>query len=240
MSIVFPAFAAFLAGIVSFSSPCCLPLLPGYVAYVSGDTRQAPDPRRTMAAATLFVLGFGATFTALGASASWVGGLLLGNRGELIRVAGVFVALMGLLTLMGMRLPGAAGGERRLVALHRVPRGPVFAAPLGAAFAVGWTPCVGPVLAGVLTAAAASQTATAGAVLLAVYAAGLGVPFLLLAWAVTRGRMQLSWLRRHQQAIARIGGSLLVAMGVAMVAGYWTQWFSPLLRWFARVGWPPI
>jgi len=238
VSAAFLALAAFLAGLVSFSSPCCLPLLPGYVAYVSGDATQ-PSRRQTMTAAGLFVLGFGATFIALGASASWFGAALLGARPTLVRVGGVFVAAMGLATMLGAGVPGLRR-ERRLVALHRVPRGPAFAVPLGAAFALGWTPCVGPVLAGLLTAAAASQTAAAGAALLAVYAAGLAVPFLLLAWTVARGRVGLGLLRRHHQALARAGGALLVAMGLAMVAGYWTQLFTPLLRWFARLGWPPI
>jgi len=238
MSGLFLAAAAFLAGVVSFSSPCCLPLLPGYVAYVSGG-QDLPDPRRTMAAAVLFTLGFGVTFTALGASASWAGAAVLGNRLVLIRIAGVFVAAMGVATVLGAGVPGLAR-ERRLIALHRVPRGPAFAMPLGAAFALGWTPCVGPVLAGLLTAAAASQTVTVGVALLGIYTAGLALPFLVLAWGVAHGRVGIGWLRRHHRAVSRLGGGLLVAMGVAMVAGYWTQLFTPLIRLFVRSGWPPI
>jgi cytochrome c-type biogenesis protein len=229
--------AAFLAGLVSFSSPCCLPLLPGYVAYVGGSGAQPTG--RTMTAAGLFTLGFGATFTALGASASWLGELLLSSRPGLVRAAGILVAAAGVVTLLGAQ-PRLLGRERRLVALHRIPRGPAFAAPLGAAFALGWTPCIGPVLAGLLTAAAATRTATVGAGLLAVYAAGLAVPFLLLAWAVAHGRSATGLLRRHHTALARVGGSLLLAMGAAMVAGWWTQLFAPLVRAFARAGWPPI
>ena len=142
VSAAFLVMAAFLAELVSFSSPCCLPLLPGYVAYVGGDPRQA-SPRRTMAAAGLFTLGFGATFTALGVSASWLGATLLGNRPVLVQAAGLLVAAMGVATMLGAGIPGLAG-ERRLVALHRVPRGPGFAAPLGAAFALGWTPLYRP------------------------------------------------------------------------------------------------
>jgi cytochrome c-type biogenesis protein len=230
--------AAFLAGLLSFSSPCCLPLLPGYVAYVSGGSAPS-SPRRTMTAAGLFALGFGLTFTALGASASWLGWALLTNRPVLVRVAGVLVAALGVATVLGAGVPGLAR-ERRLLALHRVPRGPAFAVPLGAAFALGWTPCIGPVLAGLLAAAAASQTATVGTALLAVYAAGLAVPFLAVAWATARGRLSVGWLRRWQPAVARTGGALLVVMGSAMAAGYWTQLFAPLVRWFARSGWPPI
>src|SRR6266540_2099712 len=204
MSVTFLVAAAFLAGLVSFSSPCCLPLLPGYVAYVSGNE---PTQRagRTMRAAALFTLGFGATFTALGASASWLGAALLAGRPALVRAAGVLVVTVGVLTAFGAE-SAVLARERRLLALHRIPRGPLFAAPLGAAFALGWTPCVGPVLAGLLAAAAATSTVAVGAGLLAVYAAGLAVPFLGLAW----------------------------------VAGWWTQLFAPLVRWFARSGWPPI
>jgi cytochrome c-type biogenesis protein len=230
--------AAFLAGLLSFSSPCCLPLLPGYVAYVSGDAERS-SPRRTMTAAALFTLGFGLTFTALGASASWLGWALLSNRPVLVRIAGLLVAAVGVATVLGAGIPGLAR-ERRLLALHRVPRGPAFAVPLGAAFALGWTPCIGPVLAGLLAAAAASQTAVVGTALLTVYAAGLAVPFLAVAWAAARGRLGVKWLRRWQPALARTGGGLLVVMGLAMAAGYWTQLFAPLIRWFARSGWPPI
>jgi cytochrome c-type biogenesis protein len=242
MSAGFLVLAAFLAGVVSFSSPCCLPLLPGYVAYVSGNTAAQRQPAaRTMTAASLFTLGFGLTFTALGASASWLGGLLLATRPGLVRAAGVLVAAVGVLTLLAAE-PRVLVRERRLLALHRVPSGPVFAAPLGAAFALGWTPCIGPVLAGLLAAAAASPTAGTGAALLGVYSAGLAVPFLLLAWAVARGRRGggVGLLGRHHRLLARIGGGLLVVMGAAMVAGWWTQLFAPLVRWFARAGWPPI
>jgi cytochrome c-type biogenesis protein len=234
----FLVMAAFLAGLVSFSSPCCLPLLPGYVAYVGGEPGQT-NPRRTMVAAGLFVLGFGATFTAMGASASWVGGIVLGNRPLLVQAAGLLVAAMGVATVLGAGIPGLAG-ERRLMALHRVPRGPVFAAPLGAAFALGWTPCIGPVLAGLLTTAAGSGNAAVGAALLAVYAAGLAVPFLLLAWAVARGRAGIGIFRRHHRLLAWAGGALLMVIGLAMALGFWTRLFAPLIGLFSRSGWPPI
>jgi cytochrome c-type biogenesis protein len=238
MSAVFLVMAAFLAGVVSFSSPCCLPLLPGYVAYIGGDPQHL-NPRRTMVAAGLFVLGFGATFTALGASASWIGAAVLGNRPMLVQAAGLLVAAMGVATMLGAGIPGLAR-ERRLVALHRVPRGPGFAAPLGAAFALGWTPCIGPVLGGLLTTAAGSGTAAVGAALLGVYAAGLAVPFLLLAWAVARGRAGIGFFRRHHRLFAWAGGALLLIIGLAMALGFWAQLFAPLVGLFSRSGWPPI
>jgi len=126
------------------------------------------------------------------------------------------------------------------VALHRVPRGPGFAAPLGAAFALGWTPCIGPVLGGLLTTAAGSGTAAVGAALLGVYAAGLAVPFLLLAWAVARGRAGVGFFRRHHRLFAWAGGALLVVIGLAMALGFWARLFAPLVGLFSRSGWPPI
>ncbi len=232
------AVAAFVAGLIGFSSPCCLPLLPGYVAYVAGDG-QVARTGRTMTAAALFALGFAATFTALGASASWVGAALLASRPNLIRGAGLLVATVGVMTVLGAE-PRLLARERRLVRLHRIPRGPAFAAPLGAAFALGWTPCIGPVLGGLLAVAAAGGSAAAGAALLAVYAAGLAVPFLLLAFAVSRGHRGIGLLRRHHRPLAWLGGALLVAMGLAMVAGWWTRLFGPLIGLFSRSGWPPI
>jgi cytochrome c-type biogenesis protein len=234
----FVAVAAFVAGLVGFSSPCCLPLLPGYVAYIAGDG-EVTRAGRTMTAAALFTLGFAATFTALGASASWIGAALLSSRPGLIRAAGLLVAAVGVMTVLGAE-PRLLARERRLVGLHRIRRGPAFAAPLGAAFALGWTPCIGPVLGGLLAVAAASGTAAAGAALLALYAAGLAVPFLLLAFAVSRGHRGIGLLRRHHRRVAWLGGALLVAMGLAMVAGWWTRLFVPLIRLFSRSGWPPI
>jgi cytochrome c-type biogenesis protein len=169
--------AAFLAGVVSFSSPCCLPLLPGYVAYVSGDASAQPRAGQTMTAAALFTVGFGVTFTALGASASWLGAALLASRPGLVRGAGVLVVAVGVLTVAGVE-PRVLARERRPLALHRVGRGPAF------------------------------------------------------------GAARL--MSRYRRLLGRVGGTLLAAMGVAMAAGWWTQVFAPLVRWFARSGWPPI
>ncbi|MGH2690083.1 MAG: cytochrome c biogenesis CcdA family protein [Actinomycetota bacterium] len=237
------AFAlAFVAGIVSFSSPCCLPLMPGYVSYVSDVAGAEPGNvavrTRVMGAAALFVTGFATVFTILGAGASALGGIILTNRPTFTAVGGALVVVMGLATIGVLRVPFLQREVR--LDLRRVRSGPLGAAPLGMAFAIGWTPCIGPVLAGILTAAAATQTAWTGAALLFVYSLGLGVPFLLLAMGYARAAGAFAWLRRHGRAIERVGGSILVLMGVLMITGQWTRLFIPIIRWFARNQWPPI
>jgi cytochrome c-type biogenesis protein len=242
VSALAPFALAFVAGIVSFTSPCCLPLMPGYVSYVSGvagDGSTAMLVRsRTMLSATLFVSGFAATFTLMGAAASGLGSLILYHRLVLGRVAGSFVIAMGLATMGLLRVPFLY--KERRFDLARIRPGPAGAVPLGMAFAIGWTPCIGPVLAAILTAAATVQNAWRGAALLFVYSLGLGVPFLLLAFAVARTGRLFAWLRRHGRAIEVVGGGILVLMGVLMITGQWVQLFAPLLRLFSRTGWPPV
>ncbi|MBI2238460.1 MAG: cytochrome C biogenesis protein [Actinobacteria bacterium] len=242
MSVLGPLSLALLAGVLSFSSPCCLPLMPGYLSYVSGVAGEHAGAvavrRRVVGAAALFVAGFAAVFTLLGATASLGGSFLLRNRDVLTRGAGAFVIAMGLAAL-GLFKVAFLYRERR-PALHRIRSGPVGALPLGMAFAVGWTPCIGPVLAGILTAAATTQAAAWGALLLFVYSLGLGIPFLLLAVGYARAGTAFAWLRRHGRAIERLGGVVLVTMGILMITGQWVRLFAPLLRWFARSQWPPI
>jgi cytochrome c-type biogenesis protein len=181
LSVLGPFALAFVAGLISFTSPCCLPLMPGYVSYVSGvasgtpagNTRTVALRSRTMLAAGLFVAGFAVTFTLMGAAASELGAVILRNRLVLGRVAGVFVIAMGLATIGLLRVPFLYR-ERRFD-LSRIRPGPAGALPLGMAFAIGWTPCIGPVLAGILTAAATVGGAWRGAALLFVYSLGLGV-----------------------------------------------------------------
>jgi len=237
-----PFALAFVAGLVSFASPCCLPLMPGYVSYVSGVAGGGSTTTlvraRTMLSATLFVAGFAITFTLMGAAASRLGSLILYHRLVLGRIAGVFVILMGIATMGLLRVPYLYR-ERRLD-LARIKPGPRGALPLGMAFAIGWTPCIGPVLAAILTAAATVQGAWRGAALLLVYSLGLGVPFLLLAFAVARTGRLFGWLRRHGRAIEPVGGGVLVLMGVLMITGTWIRLFAPLLRLFSRSGWPPV
>jgi cytochrome c-type biogenesis protein len=246
VSILAPFALAFVAGLISFTSPCCLPLMPGYVSYVSGVASGTPSEQggpvavrsRTMLAAGLFVTGFATTFTLMGAAASELGTLILRNRLVLGRVAGVFVIVIGLATTGLLRVPFLYR-ERRFD-LAQIRPGPAGAVPLGMAFAIGWTPCIGPVLAGILTAAATVEGAWRGAALLFVYSLGLGVPFLLLALGVARTGRLFPWLRRHGRAIEVVGGSVLVLMGVLMITARWIQLFAPLVRLFSRSGWPPL
>ena len=234
-------FLAVVAGILSFSSPCCLPLLPGYVSFIAGLPMDQVDERANrrlvLRAALLFVAGFTVAFTALGISFAVVGAVLLRSVPIITRVAGVVIIIMGLSMIGLVRVP-FLNSERRL--LGRVRPGPRSAFVLGVAFAFGWAPCIGPVLATILTAAAATQTMIWGAILLTLYSLGLGVPFILLALGMQRSRSSVAWLRRHGRAIERIGGALLVGVGILFVSGAWRTFFIPLQRYFSRLGWPPV
>ncbi|MDT0275573.1 cytochrome c biogenesis CcdA family protein [Blastococcus goldschmidtiae] len=245
------AFLSLIAGVVSFTSPCALPLLPGYVSYVSslappagvpaaatGGAPPAPARDRVLAGSLLFVLGFTIVFTALGATASGLALLLAQHRATINVVGGAFIIAMGLATAGVLRLPLLHRQVR--MDLSRIGRGPGSALALGAAFAFGWTPCVGPVLAAILTTAAGSGTVARGALLLLVYSVGLGIPFLLVALGVRRGRLRLDWLRRNSRKIEVFGGVLLVAMGIGIATGSWTRLMSGMLAWYAQFGWPPI
>ena len=241
MSVLGPFALALAAGVISFTSPCCLPLMPGYIAYVSGvaeDGGGVAVRTRVVGSACLFVLGFATVFTLLGVGVSLFGTSLVTRRPILIRVGGVFVIAMGLVTMGLLKIPFLYRELR--MDLRRVRPGPLGAVPLGMAFAIGWSPCIGPVLAGILTAAAGAQGAVRGGALLFVYSLGLGIPFVLLAFGYSRAGPAFRWLRRHGRAIEIAGGSILVAMGVLMITGRWLQLFTPLLRWFARAKWPPL
>ncbi|MBI4259505.1 MAG: sulfite exporter TauE/SafE family protein [Actinobacteria bacterium] len=242
MTVLGPLGLAFLAGILSFTSPCCLPLMPGYLSYVGGvsgdEVGTVAVRRRVLVAAALFVVGFSVVFTALGAGAALFGGVLLRNRRVVEQAAGVFVIGMGLVLIGALRFPFLYREVR--MDPRRVRAGPLGAVPLGMAFAFGWTPCIGPVLAGILTAAAATETAAWGAALLLVYSLGLGVPFLLLALGYARAGRAFGWFRRHGRLVERVGGAVLLLMGALMVTGTWTRLFIPLVGWFSRNDWPPI
>lgn len=243
MSAFGPLALALVAGAISFTSPCCLPLMPGYVSYVGGMDAAVPTGTiavrtRTLAAAALFVAGFSATFTLMGFAASTLSGTILHHRSGLEQIAGVVVIVMGLATMGLLRVPMLAREAR--MDLRRIRPGLTGAAPLGAAFAIGWTPCIGPVLTAILAAAASTESGWWGAMLLLAYSLGLGIPFLLLAWGYSRSERLSGWFRRHARGVEVTGGAVLVGMGVLMITGAWLRLFAPLLRLYATKGWPPI
>lgn len=242
MEILLLPLAAIVAGVLSFSSPCCLPLIPGYLSYVSAlpvaDLGRSEARRVALRASVLFVAGFTVVFVAMGVTVTAVGAVLLRNQDSLVRSLGVLVILLGLSTMGLLRVP-VLMRERRMD-LARIPRGPGWAFPLGMAFAAGWVPCIGPILATILTTAAVSGSTLWGALLLTLYSLGLGIPFVLLAVGFSRARVSLEWLRRNGRRIEVAGGSLLVAVGVLFVSGSWESMFRPLQGWFAEFGWPPI
>ncbi len=230
---------AFVAGLISITSPCCLPLLPGYLGYLTGLGGEEPTSRnRTVAAAALFVIGFTAVFIALGATASELGAFLLYNRLPVARVAGVFIAMMGALLLLEGRIGLLSrGGDWS----RRLAGGSLWTAPLlGAAFAVTWTPCIGPVLGAVLTLAGATASLSQGVLLLTAYSLGLGVPFLALGLSVVRVRLWLRSVGRYTAALQPVSGALLVTMGLLLVTDRWLPLLSPVLTWYANAHWPPI
>jgi cytochrome c-type biogenesis protein len=218
---------ALLAGIVSFASPCVLPLVPGYLGYVTGLTGVdlAKQRRgRLVAGALLFVLGFTVVFVTTTSTLAGLAGVLVSNSDVVTRVAGVVVIALGLL-FVGW----APGGGRRLQPSWRPAAGLAGAPLLGAVFAVGWTPCIGPTLSAVLFLVTSEGGGVQRGVVLAVaYCLGLGVPFVLVALGWSRASRLLGTLRRHQRAVQVLGGLLLVSVGVLMVSGVWTTMISRL------------
>ena len=234
--------AAVVAGLLSITSPCALPLIPGYVSYVSALPVTAPVSGRSrgvvLRSSFLFVAGFSFVFTALGVTASALGVALIRQLPMVTRASGVLIIVTGLAALGVLRLPWLS--RERRIDLARVRPGPLGAFPLGMAFAFGWTPCVGPVLATILAMAASSGSVITGGMLLLLYSLGLGVPFLLIAMGCERLSGSLAWFRRHGRSVERAGGVLMVAVGTAFITGAWDRIFLPAQTWFARYGWPPI
>jgi cytochrome c-type biogenesis protein len=212
--------AAMFAGLVSFLSPCVLPLVPGYLSAVTGvsaaDLESAPT-RRVLVPSLLFVASFSVIFIALGLTATGVGGALNDNRQTLEKVAAALIVGMGLFFVASLFVTRLNREWHVEALIRRAGRGgPVVA---GAAFAVAWTPCVGPTLGAILSAAALSESAGRGAFLLAVYSAGLAIPFLLTALAFTRMTKAFIAVKRHYRAIMAAGGAVLVAMGLLIWTG---------------------
>jgi len=215
---------ALFAGFVSFLSPCVLPLVPAYLVYLTGATvehvaseeKPAASRRAVLLCALLFVLGFSTVFVGLGASASVIGAALRRWSAELSIAAGIVIIVMGL-HFLGLTRIGFLMREGRMPIPK--PVGLWGAYLMGLAFAFGWTPCIGPVLAAILSIAAAENTVQKGALLLAVYSAGLGIPFLLAAILVERSSSALARLRRHLVTVERVMGGLMILVGIAFLTG---------------------
>ena len=207
---------AFGAGLLSFFSPCVVPIVPGYLSLVSGvaiggTPASRRQTERVIVASILFVLGFATVFVALGAAAGLLGGLLEGARPLFTRAAGVLMIVMGLLVVGFVRIPLLARDYR----VHFVDRayGPVGVVLIGMAFGVGWTPCIGPILASILLYAGTAETAQEGALLLLVYSLGLGIPFIGSAIVLSRAVNGLGWVRQHLPTLNAVSGSVLVLLG---------------------------
>jgi cytochrome c-type biogenesis protein len=220
---VTPSFAlAFVAGLLSFLSPCVLPLIPSYVGFLTGLTLEELDLRRGTALlhAVWFVAGFSAIFIALGATASALGVLLLDSQVWIGRAGGVVVILFGLY-LLGVLRPGFLMRERKLQ-LARKPLGYLGSAFVGITFGAAWTPCIGPILGAILTLAAAQASVGHGATLLAAYSLGLAVPFVATALALDRFLVWFQRFRPHVAWVERVAGALLIVLGLLLLSDRFT------------------
>ncbi len=225
---------ALLVGVVGFLSPCVLPLVPGYLSYVAGlagAEDSAHRQRRMVLGALLFVLGFTAVFVATGALFGTLGASISVHRLLLERIFGVVTIGMGLVFLGRFRF------MQRELKVHRLPRAGLLGAPLlGLTFGLAWTPCLTPTFGAVYALAATQGTAGRGALLSAAYCLGLGVPFLLVAMGLGWVSGALAVVRRHARLVSRLGGAVLIVMGVLLVSGVWDHWMNYLRLQFAGVG----
>ena len=216
---------ALVAGLVSFFSPCVIPLLPGYLSYATGlsgadlaDGKAADHRGRMLLGSLLFVLGFAAVFVSIGAASGALGQWLREYQREITVVSGVVIIVLGL------AFAGLVPALQREWRVHKVPAVGLAAAPLiGIIFGLGWTPCIGPTLGVILTLSVNEATAARGALLSGVYAVGLGIPFVIAGLAYRRALGAVSFVRRHQAWVTRIGGLMLVLVGLALVTGAWDQ-----------------
>lgn len=229
--------AALAAGIISFLSPCVLPLVPPYLIYLTGatiehvanDEEPRVSKRAVMLSALAFVLGFSTVFVALGASASLIGGFIRAWSAQLSIVAGIAIILMGL-HFLGLTRIGFLMREGRLPIPK--PVGLWGAYVMGLAFAFGWTPCIGPILAAILSVAASETTVTKGAGLLAVYSAGLGIPFLIAAFMVEQFSSVLARMKKRLATVERVMGVLMILVGIGFLTGAVTDVSIWLLETF--------
>ncbi len=234
-------FAAFLAGAISFLSPCVLPLVPGYVSFIAGQSDQAPEQRaeftariRALGLSVCFVLGFSTVFIILGAGVGVLGRVLLSWRSELSMVGGAIIVMFGL-SMLGMLRFGALLRDTRI---HLdIPGGrPWGAYLLGLAFAFGWTPCIGPILGAILTVGATTTGATEGVWLLSIYSAGLGVPFLLTALFTDTIARRIGSIGHAGRVLYKLAGVVMVLMGIGSMTGQLTRFAYWLLVTFPVLG----
>lgn len=221
---------AVLGGLVSFFSPCVLPLVPGYLSYVTGVSgADLADARRgrMVAGASLFVVGFTAVFVSGGALFGYFGQTLQANSGVLSKILGALMILMGIF-FMGL-MPWMTQREFRI---HKKPVSGLVGAPLlGALFGIGWTPCLGPTLSSVTFLAMDQGTAGRGAILTVAYCLGLGIPFVLAAVAFRKALGAFSWVKRHYVWVMRIGGGMMIVTGLLLLTGAWGSMMQELQGW---------
>lgn len=232
-SLLLAAPVALLAGLVSFLSPCVLPLVPGYLGYVTGLTgADLKEHRRgrVVLGVLLFILGFSVVFIAAGVLFSQATAWLRFNGGWVTQVLGLVVIFMGVVFM------GGFSWMQRDAKIHKRPPAGLWGAPvLGLTFGLGWAPCIGPTLSAVLImSTGVDANVGRGALLTTFYCVGLGLPFLLIAFGLQRGMQAMNFFRRHQLLIMRLGGGLLILLGVVMVTGLWGNWVTELQNWFAN------
>lgn len=230
-SLLLAAPIALLAGLVSFLSPCVLPLVPGYLGYVTGLSGVELHERsrsRMVLGATLFVLGFSVVFVLIGAVFIYATTWLRFEGGWVTQLLGIVVVLMGLIFM------GAFSFFQREAKIHRRPPDGLLGAPvLGATFGIGWAPCIGPTLAAVLALVYGADSSR-GTLLVFAYCLGLGIPFILISAGLQRGMRTLTFFTRHKTTVMRIGGGMLITVGLLMVTGIWNRWVYALQDWFAN------
>jgi cytochrome c-type biogenesis protein len=229
--------AALAAGVVSFLSPCVLPLVPGYLSAVTGVSAAELDDagwRRVLGPSLLFVASFSAIFILLGLTATGLGSFLDENKALLTKISAALIIAMGVLFVSSLFVTRLNKEWHVEALLERAGKGgPIVA---GAAFAIAWTPCIGPTLGAILSAAALTESAGRGAFLLAVYSAGLAIPFLLTALAFSQMTTAFAVVKRHYQAIVAVGGLILIAMGVLIWTGELFQLNIEAQNWLERSG----
>jgi cytochrome c-type biogenesis protein len=223
---------AVLAGLISFFSPCVLPLVPGYLSYVTGISgADLKDARRgrLFLGALLFVLGFTVVFVSTGAAFGYFGQTLAEHQSTITKVFG------GVTIVLGLSFMGVLPGMQREFRVHKRPTIGLLGAPLlGMVFGLGWTPCIGPTLSAVLTLSTSEASANRGALLTVAYCVGLGVPFLLTAVAFRKALGAFGWVKKHYVWVMRIGGGMLVLLGVLMLTGAWDQLMRETQSWAQR------